>query len=75
MKDTQNTRLIRHLIEHKKITSLEAINRFGITRLSARIYDLKKDGYIFDCKPITVRNRYGEKIRVTEYTLVEIKDF
>ena len=75
MKETQNTRLIRHLIEHKKITSLEAINRFGITRLSARIYDLKKDGYIFDCKPIVVRNRYGEKIRVTEYTLVEIKDF
>lgn len=75
MKDTQNKRLIRHLIEHKKITSLEAINRFGITRLSARIYDLKQQGYIFECKPIIVKNRYGEKVRVTEYKLIEIKDF
>lgn len=73
MKDTQNKRLIRHFIEHKKITSLEAINRYGITRLSARIFELKQGGFVFDCKPVTVKNRYGEKVRVTEYTLIEIR--
>lgn len=38
---TQNEQVLRHLLENKKITSLEAIELYGIMRLGARIYDLK----------------------------------
>lgn len=72
MKETQETRLIKYLLENGRITSLEAIRKLGITRLSARIFNLKKRGFMFDCKPVIVKNRYGEKVRVTEYTLVGI---
>ena len=42
---TQNEQVLKHLLDNKKITSLEAVERYGIMRLGARIYDLKKQGY------------------------------
>jgi len=44
-KKTQNELILKHLKEYGGITSLEAIQEYGITRLSARIYDLRKEGY------------------------------
>lgn len=38
---------------------MEAINMFGETRLSARIYDFKKDGYKFETTRIRVPTRDG----------------
>ena len=38
---------------------MEAINMFGETRLSARIYDMKKDGYKFETTRIRVPTRDG----------------
>ena len=37
---TQCDKVLRHLRDHGYITSLEAINEYGILRLSARIADL-----------------------------------
>lgn len=37
----QNEEILRHLLTYGKITSLEAMNKYGIMRLGARIYDLK----------------------------------
>lgn len=42
---TQNEQVLRHLMTYGKITSLEAVELYGIMRLGARIYDLKKQGY------------------------------
>ena len=38
---TQNEEILRHLLTYGKITSLEAMNKYRIMRLGARIYDLK----------------------------------
>ena len=38
---TQNEAVLRHLLDNGGITSLEAMERYGIMRLGARIYDLK----------------------------------
>ena len=54
----------------KNITSLEAINLFGETRLSARIYDLKKQGYKFKTEDVRVWARDGWTY-VAKYTLEE----
>lgn len=37
-----------HLQSRGSINSLEAIRRYGITRLSAVIYDLRKEGHCID---------------------------
>jgi hypothetical protein len=52
------------------ITSIEAISIFGITRLAAVIYDLKKEGHIIDSTMVEVPTRYGTTTRVARYTLV-----
>ena len=41
---TQSEQILNYMKEHGSITSMEAFSRLGITRLSARIYDLRKDG-------------------------------
>lgn len=38
---TQTERIIKRLKEHGSITPLEAIKEYGITRLGARIWDLR----------------------------------
>lgn len=50
MKD-QTMQVLEHLEKHGSITQLEALNEYGISRLSARIWELR---HIFD-EPITSR--------------------
>jgi hypothetical protein len=42
---SQNDLILRHLQKHGSISSWEAIQTYGITRLSARIFDLKDLGH------------------------------
>lgn len=44
--ETQKDQVIKHLKKFKSITSWEAIQEYGITRLSAVIYDLKDYGHL-----------------------------
>lgn len=39
---TQNEEVLRHLLVNGSITSREAMEKYGIMRLGARIYELKK---------------------------------
>lgn len=57
---TQKDAIKNHLEEHGSITSLEAINLFGITRLSDVIYRLKRqDDMVITTTNKTVKNRFG----------------
>lgn len=50
------------------LTQQEALVRFGVARLSARVYDLKGEGYEVSRHTITVISRTtGEPCRVAEY--------
>jgi len=42
---TQCEQILRHLREEGSITQREAAQRYGIYRLAARIYDLRRDGH------------------------------
>lgn len=68
MKRTQLTTVRNHLEEHGSITSYEAINRYGITRLSAVIFLLRKEGLPIYTETVTVKSRYG-KTNVAKYRL------
>lgn len=62
-------RILRHLMDFGTITSWEAIQEYGCTRLSGYIYLLRKDGYTITGVDEPFTNRYGEKSYFTRYRL------
>ena len=42
---TQSERILDYMRENGSISTMQAFADLGITRLSARIYDLKQDGH------------------------------
>ncbi len=65
---TQNERVIAYIDEFGSITSKEAFDMIGVTRLASRICDLTKQGYRFERKFESADNRYGDKVRFTRYS-------
>lgn len=70
---TQCDRLLAHLIDEGTINPLEAWQKPGIYRLSARVYDLRARGFSVKERPVEVPNRFGETARVAEYYLEKPK--
>jgi hypothetical protein len=70
-KITQVDRVLRHLNDNRGITTWEAIKEYGITRLSAKIFDLRKMGYDIENEWVYARNRYGEPVRYVRYRLIK----
>jgi hypothetical protein len=67
---TQKQRLLAHL-KRKKITRLEAWTSLGILELASRVGELKADSHIIHTRMKPVYNRFGEKVRIAEYSLEE----
>lgn len=64
---TQKEAVLNHLKTKGTITSMEAIQEYGATRLSAIIFELRhKDGYDIETRMLTGKNRFGN---VTDYGL------
>lgn len=70
---SQRAKILKHLQEGGHLTALQALNLFGCNRLAARIYDLKEDGHNIFKTMKGMRNRYGTKIAVAEYSLIAQK--
>lgn len=64
---TQEELVLEYLQEHKEITSWEAFMRFGITRISAKIFNLRKKGYDISTNYLTKKNRYGVTVTYGVY--------
>jgi hypothetical protein len=60
-------RVFDFMVEENGITSLDAFVELGETRLSARIFELKKKGVNISSETVSVQNRYGEKRSVKKY--------
>ena len=54
---TQKEAVLKYMQEHGSITTHEAIYELGVTRLSAKIFELKKDGYGIRVRSIKVPTR------------------
>lgn len=68
-KPTHKDRLVDYLKEYGKITSLEAIQDLGNTRLSATVHTLRhKEGYAIYSKMVDVPNRFGGMTQVAQYS-------
>ena len=68
-KKTQAERVLEYIKKFGSITTLEAFRDLGVTRLSARIFELRARGFDIDSTNITNKNRYGEKCTYSKYYL------
>ena len=59
---------------HASISSMEAIQNFGATRLSAIIFNLRKRGYNIETVRCEGTDRFGNKMTFARYYLRDDAD-
>ena len=67
---SQSDAILWHLKNYGSITSYEAIKEYGATRLSAIIFNHRKEGYDIDSVPLTKKTRFGRNTTISKYTYV-----
>lgn len=67
----QTEKIARHLETYGSITSLEAMQEYGIMRLASRVSDLKKAGVAIRVEMVSGKNRFGEATSYARYWLGE----
>lgn len=68
--DSQNYMILKHLIEQGSISSYESFELYGITRLSARIHDLRHSfGVAVKATSITKKSAMGANVTYAVYTI------
>lgn len=70
----QSRALLEHLIEHGSITSKEAFELYGITRLSSHLWVFRKHGYNIKTTRLRGTTRYGTSCSYGVFTLVKKED-
>lgn len=71
VKPTHKTRLLSYLNKYGSITTIQAIQDLGNTRLAHYIWELKNDGYDIETENVRVHTRWGSTTTVAEYTLTD----
>ena len=66
---TQQERILTYLQTGKVLTRLNSWSELGILEAPARISELRAKGHRIDTKMIEVRNRFGDKVRVAQWSL------
>lgn len=64
------TAIRNHLTKRKSITSMQAFELYGCTRLSAKIFDLRKQGWVIDSIPQVGETRYGDTCQYVKYRFI-----
>ena len=68
---TQAERILEHLQAGNTLTRLESWGTLGVIEAPARISELRAAGHQIKTKMITVRNRYGEKVSIAEWSMIK----
>lgn len=69
--DTQDMIVLNHMQKHKSITSYQAFEMYGITRLSAKIYNLRQIGYKIGMVWEHTYNRYGIPVKYGRFFIIQ----
>lgn len=73
-KQSQSSEILKYLKTHKKgISSMQAFELFGATRLSSIIFSLRHRGYDIESVEDTAPTRYGTTTRFVRYVLKDEK--
>ena len=70
-KITQRERVLNYITAYGSITRLDAANAIGCFELASRIGELESEGHRFNRQTECSRNRYGDKVHYTRYTLAK----
>lgn len=70
---TQQQRVLNHLQTHGSITPLEALNNYGIYRLSVAILRLRRAGHNILTVDAEGKNKFGETVHHGKYILMDGK--
>lgn len=65
--DSQSISILNDLYLGIRLTPMDAIKRYGCTKLSTRIGELITEGFKIEREPVTVKTRTGRKTRVMSY--------
>lgn len=63
----QEQKIINYVERFGSITTLDAFRDLAITRLSARIFNIKKLGYKVSSEREKSKNRFGEEVNYNRY--------
>lgn len=63
----QRKAVLEHFQTKGELTSMEAFQLFGATRLAAIVFDLRRDGYSIETQEILSKTRYGETCQYAKY--------
>tara|TARA_R100000742_G_C4272876_1_gene92228 strand:+ start:840 stop:1124 length:285 start_codon:yes stop_codon:yes gene_type:complete len=63
--------ILWHLKTYGSITSYEAIKEYGATRLSAIIFNHRKDGYNIESVPLKKKTRFGRTTTIAKYNYLK----
>lgn len=66
---SQCDRILRHMKDYGSITSMTAMQEYGIMRLASRINDLRSQGIKIVSETVAGKNRYGETMHYAVYRL------
>lgn len=69
MSDNQRTMVLKHLKEYGSITSMEAFQLYGVTRLSSIIHHFRKMGINVHTIMTDGKTRYGSSCKFAKYIL------
>lgn len=75
MRMTQTEKVLKYMQERGSITTMDAFRELGITRLSARIYDLKHEGHTIRESSQSGKTKDGTSYTVARYSLGEKEAF
>ena len=67
----QAQKILDYMRKHGGITQVEAVKEFHCFRLSARIFELREQGYNIISNRMQFESEDGEKDSFVRYTLVE----
>lgn len=70
---TQNETLENWFKTNDRLTQRIAARDLGIWRLSERVRELERKGYVFEHKTIQVPSRHGKSARVMQYIIDRVK--
>lgn len=68
---TRKQAVLDYIRKHGSITSAEAFTELGNTRLSASVFELRKDGHAIAREMVEGTDRDGQRVRFARYTLAE----
>ena len=65
----QKERIKKYLEDGNVLTRLDSWSKLGILEAPARLTELRQDGVPIKTKMVSITNRYGEKVRIAEWSL------